>query len=106
MINMSAHTKGRIPDSLRQTFVQGYQVLSQLPVNPQVPWMDLATDQLTSRSIVRQGTAIDGISIVEPEIIHMQVVKSGHIFPAAGSNCARCILAESQIGRASCRERV
>ena len=44
VIDMSAYCKGGIPDGIGQPLMQGYKVLSQLFINPQITGMHIATD--------------------------------------------------------------
>src|SRR5690242_7773000 len=83
MIDMKTHSKGHIPGSVRQAFIQYEQVLSQSPPNLQIARMDSTTDQVIP-CIVSWSTTIDGINIVKPEVIGMEMLKSIRIFFAPG----------------------
>src|SRR5689334_16728655 len=77
---MPADSEGSVPDGVGQTFVQCYQVLGQLPVNCQVGRMNFATYQLAWRSVICGCTAKNGVEVVEPQKINVQVVQCGAIF--------------------------
>ena len=44
VINMPAYCKGGVPDGIGQPLMQGYKVLSQLFINPQITRMHMTPD--------------------------------------------------------------
>src|SRR5437868_4541465 len=54
--------------------------------------MHLTANEFLLRSIVRRATTIDGVEVVEPDVVGMQVFQGVRIFFAAIGDNSGCIL--------------
>src|SRR5437588_4479757 len=60
--------------------------------------MHLTANEFLLRSIVRRATTIDGVEVVEPDVVGMQVFQGVRIFFAAiGDNGGRILISGSHL---------
>src|SRR6266849_988314 len=90
---MATNGKRRVPHGIGQPLMQGYEVLRQLAVDPQIARVDI--DINYRRGIVWRRAAINGIGIIEPQVVRAQVVERGGIFAAASGDGGLRVLAKA-----------